>query len=241
VTTPFELKPARGGAGTVYGDALAGAEPGYLYLHGLGSVRTGEKSNSLLAHARAKGRSFLRIDQRGHGESAGQVGDITIGDITIGELVDDVQRLLEHTGPRLVIGSSLGGLVAAFAAAARPELVRGLCLLAPALGFLAELEHHLDADGRLWTSNGAAFQVTPRVLDDARRLDERSLPARLTMPTLVVHGTADEVVATRGSERFFAAIPHASKDLWLVPGGDHRLNTVAAEVWPRLDLLVDAG
>lgn len=232
MTTPFEIDPGRDGRVVVRGDALSGDAPGYLYLHGLGSVRQGEKSNSLLAHARSRGRAFLRIDQRGHGESAGQIGDITIG-----ELVQDVQALLERNGPRLVVGSSLGGLVAAFAAAARPELVHGLCLLAPALGFLADLERRLDDEGRLWTSNGAAFPVTQRVLEDARRLDEHLLPGRLSMPTLVVHGTADEVVPTRGSERFFAAIPHPAKELWLVPGGDHRLNTVAHEIWPRLDRL----
>lgn len=234
MTTPFELEIGDGGC--VRGDALAGRGPGYLYLHGLGSVRQGEKSASLFAHARAQGRACLRVDQRGHGESAGQIGQVTIG-----ELIADAQRVLERTGPQLVIGSSLGGLVAAFAAAARPDLVRGLCLLAPALGFVADLERHLDAEGKLWTSSGLGFHVADRVLADARLLQERDLPARLSMPVLLVHGTADAVVSTRSSQRFFAAIPHAAKDLWLVPDGDHRLNAVAAEAWHRFDRLVAAN
>jgi len=234
VTTPFELPVGDGD--TVRGDALAGDEPGYLYLHGLGSVRQGEKSNSLLVHARTCGRAFLRVDQRGHGASTGQIGEVTIG-----ELITDLQRVLERTGPRRIVGSSLGGLVAAFAAAARPELVAGLCLMAPALGFLTDLERHLDADGKLWTSNGIGFRVSARVLADARRLEERHLPEQLSMPVLLVHGTADTVVSQQNSERFFRAIPHAAKELWLVPDGDHRLNTVAAEVWPRLDNLIAAN
>jgi pimeloyl-ACP methyl ester carboxylesterase len=233
VTTPFELRLEHGGA--LRGDALAGADPGYLYLHGLGSVRTGEKSESLLAHATARGRAFLRYDQRSHGESPGRLGEVTIG-----ELVQDLVRVLEHTGPQLLFGSSLGGLVAAFAAAARPELVRGLGLLAPAFHFLGNLEHHLDANGRFWTGNGVGFVVAQHVLDDARQLDEAGLPGRLPMPVLLVHGTADEVVPHRRSERFFAALPQRQKELWLVPGGDHRLNAVAADIWVRLDRLIDA-
>lgn len=231
VTTPFELRVDNGHV--VRGDAAAGDEPGYVYVHGLGSARVGAKSESLLAHAQSHRRAFLRIDQRGHGESSG-----TLGVTTIGELIDDLQALLERTGPRRLVGSSLGGLVAAFAAAARPELVVGLCLLAPAFGSLHDIERRLDADGRMWTSNGIGFHVTQRVLDDARRLDERGLPARLPMPVFVVHGSADEVVPPRASERFVAAVPHALKDLWLVPGGDHRLDAAADGIWPRFDRLV---
>lgn len=234
MTAPFLLPLPSGSA--LRGDALPGREPGYVYLHGLGSVRAGEKSASLLRHAAERERAFLRIDQRGHGESPG-----TLGDVTIGELIADVQRLLDVTGPRVLVGSSLGGLVAAFAAAARPDLVPSLCLLAPAFGFVAGLERHLDAEGRLWTTEGKCFPVSERVLADARTLDEVALPQRLPMPVLVVHGAADDVVPPSASERFVAAIPHARKRLWLVPDGDHRLNTVAAEVWPRLDRLLDEG
>lgn len=227
-TRPFELD--LGAGERIAGDELPGDRPGYLYLHGLGSIRTGEKSDSLLAHARARGRAFLRVDLRGHGESSGRIGSVTIG-----ELIVDVQRLLERTGPVVVVGSSLGGLVGAFASAARPDLVRGLCLIAPALGFLANLERLLDPQGRMWTREGASFRVEPRVLADARQLDEDSLPGRLAVPTFIVHGTADDVVPHRASERFFAAIPAARKDLWIVAGGDHRLSGFAAATWPRLD------
>jgi pimeloyl-ACP methyl ester carboxylesterase len=219
----------------VVGDQLAGEPPPYVFLHGLGSVRAGEKSTSLLAHAARRGRAFLRFDLRGHGESSGRVGTIAVS-----ELIADTIHVLERTGPAVVVGSSLGGLVGAFAAAARPELVRGVALLAPAFGLLGSLADRLDADGRMGTRNGTTFVVEPRVLEDAKNLDERGLPARLGVPTLVVHGTADDVIPHRASERFFAAIPHPQKELWIVPGGDHRLNTVADAMWRRLDRLLES-
>jgi pimeloyl-ACP methyl ester carboxylesterase len=222
------------GAGErLVGDHLPGAGPGYLFLHGLGSVRAGEKSTSLLAHAAAHGRACTRFDFRGHGASSG-----TIGQVTVGELIADTVLVLERYGPAVVVGSSLGGLVGAFAAARRPDLVRGLALLAPALGFVADLDAHVDADGRMWTNQGFSFPLAPRVAADARTLDERALPALLRMPTLVVHGTADDTVSPADSERFFAALPGPRKSLWIVPGGDHRLNTVAGQIWARLDALL---
>ena len=227
---PFRLE--LGDGEFVVGDELPGSRPAYLFLHGLASVRAGEKSASLFAHAQATRRAAVRYDQRGHGESTGRLGRTLVSD-----LVHDVVRVLERTGPAIVVGASLGGLLGAHAAAARPDLVRALALLAPALGLMGNLAQRLDPMGRMWTAEGQGFLVEPRVLADAKALDERGLPARLQVPTLIVHGTGDDVIPHRASERFFDAIAHADKELWLVPGGDHRLNTVAAQIWPRIDRL----
>lgn len=217
----------------IVGDHIAGTTPGYLFLHGLGSTRLGEKSDSLMAWAAARGRAFTRIDFRGHGDSSG-----TIGQIMIGELIADVTLLLERFGPVVLVGSSLGGVVGAFATAQRRDLVTGLGLIAPALGFMHRLERSTDDQGRMWTTDGRSFVLHQHVIADAKALDERGLPRQLDVPTLVVHGDADEVVSHTRSRRFFAGLPHASKELWVVPDGDHRLSTVTGSIWERLDRLV---
>lgn len=227
----FELAVGAGGE-RVVGDRIAGAAPGYLFLHGLGSVRRGEKSTQLFAHARRRGRAAVRFDQRGHGESSGRIGDVTVS-----ELIADAMRMLDTLGPTIVVGSSLGGLVGAFAAAAHPD-VRGLALLAPALGFLPRMERRLDAARRMRTSSGLEFTVETRVVADAKTLDEAALPQRIAVPTLVVHGSADDVVPPSLGERFFAALRSERKQFWLVPGGDHRLNREFADVLPRMDELL---
>lgn len=229
-TEPFRLD--LGDDQFVVGDERPGDGPSYVFLHGLGSVREGEKSASLLEHARRRGRGFLRFDMRGHGESSGRLGQVAVT-----ELIADAERVLERTGPAVVVGSSLGGLVGAHVAARRPELVHHLALLAPAFGLMPRIRERLDEQGRMWTSNGDAFEVEARVIADAEALDERSLPQRLQVSTLLVHGTADDVIPHAVSERFHAAMAHADKHLWIVPDGDHRLNTVAAEIWRRIDEL----
>lgn len=229
----FTLEPAPGER--VVGEHLAGAGPCYLFVHGLGSVRKGEKSTALFAHAAARGRAALRYDQRGHGESTG-----TIGQVAVSELIADAGRMLDRAGPSILFGSSLGGLVSAFVAAQRPQDVRALVLLAPALGYVQRMKKRLDAQGRLRTSEGFAFPVAPHVLADAERLDEIELPTRLTMPVLLVHGTQDDIVPHVLSERFFQGIPHARKDFWLIDGGDHRLNREIADILARMERLLSA-
>jgi pimeloyl-ACP methyl ester carboxylesterase len=227
---PFRLE--LGGGQWLVGDELRGELPCHVFLHGLGSARAGEKSASLAIHAAGRGRACLRFDMRGHGESSGELGRVAVS-----ELIADAVRVLEYTGPATVVGSSLGGLIGAWVAATRPDLVQHLALLAPALGLLPNLTDHHDAHGMMATDDGQCFRIDAHVLDDAQRLDEAALPARLTVPTLLVHGTADDVIPWQVSERFFAAMPSRRKQLWLVPGGDHRLNAVAALIWQRLDEL----
>ncbi|MFO1076939.1 MAG: alpha/beta fold hydrolase [Planctomycetota bacterium] len=230
---PFRLAVA--GGHRLAGERGDGERPGYLFLHGLGATRGGEKSDPLLAHARSRGRAFARYDFRGHGDSTGVIGQVAIRD-----LIDDAIAVLEQVGPAAVVGSSFGGLIGAFAASRRPDLVAALALVAPAFGFLSNLERALDAEGRLWTVDGRCFPVAAAVLEDARTHDERALPGRLAMPVFVVHGDRDEVVPSRHSERFCAAVPHARKELWVVPGGDHRLDATTEQIWPRMDRVLFA-
>jgi pimeloyl-ACP methyl ester carboxylesterase len=229
-TQPFRIELADDHH--IVGDAREGNGPYYVFLHGLGSVRTGEKSESLREHAEARGQGFLRFDLRGHGESSGQLGRIPVS-----ELIADTIQVLERIGPCNLVGSSLGGLVSAHVAAARPDLVDRLALLAPAFGLMAKLGERLDAKGRMSTNEGISFEIEPHVLKDAKELGEHSLPARLKVPTLLVHGTADDVIPQIVSERFYAAMAYEHKKLWIVPDGDHRLNTVCTQIWRLIDEL----
>ncbi len=222
------LAPAPGERVVV--ERLAGTTPGYVFLHGLGSVRAGEKSAALLEHARRQERAFTRFDFRGHGESTG-----TIGVVTMSELLVDAGLVLDLAGPSILVGSSLGALVAAHLAAARPSQVRALALLAPAFGFLPRMRNRLDGHGRLRTSEGMEFIVHERALKDAASHDEAGLPQKLSMPVFLAHGTQDELVPCTLSQAFFDGLAQQSKELWLVPGGDHRLNHEIAAILARMD------
>ena len=88
---------------------------------------------------------------------------------------------------------------------------------------MPRIREHIDGDGVMHTAQGASFFVEPRVRDDAEALDERGLPARVAVPTLLVHGTADDVIPLQVSEWFFGAMSDPRKQLWVVPDGDPAL------------------
>lgn len=72
-----------------------------------------------------KGCRVLRFDQRGHGLS-----DVPEPPYAMGALIRDAERVMAHFGLRdaVVLGLSLGGLVAQGLAVKRLDLVRGLVL-----------------------------------------------------------------------------------------------------------------
>jgi 3-oxoadipate enol-lactonase len=72
-----------------------------------------------------RGVRLVRYDMRGHGLS-----DAPEGDYGMDDLVADVADLIEHLALRdvVVVGLSIGGLIAQGLAARRPDLVRALVL-----------------------------------------------------------------------------------------------------------------
>ncbi|MCG6568775.1 alpha/beta fold hydrolase [Tessaracoccus sp. ZS01] len=97
---------------------------------------------------------ILAVDQRGHGRSP-RFTDEELGRVPE-VLRDDVADVLRELGrPALVVGHSLGGLVAARVAQAYPELVRALVLEDP-----AKPAPHWEAAEREFARQQLAFVET---------------------------------------------------------------------------------
>lgn len=92
-----------------------------VLIHGLA------QDHRMWAHQQASlaGVSTVACDIRGHGETS--LGD---PDGTLSQLGGDLVAFLEHVGPATCAGFSLGGTVALWAAAERPDLVESVVALA---------------------------------------------------------------------------------------------------------------
>lgn len=110
-----------------------GAEAVCLLAHGLGE-HSGRYEG--LAHRLTERRfSLWALDHRGHGRSQGLRGDCR----SLEQLVEDFHRLVERARqeeprlPRIMVGHSLGGLIALAYAVRHPEAIRALAVSSPAL------------------------------------------------------------------------------------------------------------
>ncbi|GIH27330.1 hypothetical protein Aph01nite_56400 [Acrocarpospora phusangensis] len=98
-----------------------------VYVHGLAGSATNWTDLMALLAADVEG---FAVDLPGAGYSPAPAD----GDYSIGAHARAVVRLIEHVGPPVhLFGNSLGGAVSVRLAAARPDLVRSLTLVSPAL------------------------------------------------------------------------------------------------------------
>jgi len=219
---------------------LPGARDGVLIVHGLGEHAG--RYGPLAAWFNARGYAVRSYDQRGHGRSPGRRGALARPLELLDDLADVHDRFAASlAAPPLLLGHSMGGLVALRAVLDRRVSPRALVLSSPALrtwapaweqALAARLAHVLP---NLPLRSGLPFEalshdaavvrayrhdplrsgwITPRL---ARFIFEGgpyciAAAASLPMPTLLLVAGADRLVDARGS-RAFAAAAQASGQL----------------------------
>lgn len=137
---PFAGPPARRHNGRVHDAHIHRFGPAdgplVLALHGL----TGHGRRwAALAQRELPQVRMLAPDLRGHGRAG------SLPPWTFEQIVDDLLELL--TEPAVVLGHSFGGAVAIHLARRRPDLVRALVLLDPAIGLDPALLHEIAEAG----------------------------------------------------------------------------------------------
>jgi pimeloyl-ACP methyl ester carboxylesterase len=102
--------------------ARVGRGPAVVLLHSLGGDRTEWADETARL---AKTHTVIAIDLPGHGESAAPAR------VDVAEVAEQVVAVLraEKATPAVLIGHSMGGLVAAHVAASAPSLVRALVVV----------------------------------------------------------------------------------------------------------------
>jgi pimeloyl-ACP methyl ester carboxylesterase len=202
-----------------------------IYVHGFASSQRGEKAVYFAERFLARGDAYLTFDLRGHGESSG-----TMAELTVTRALADVETVLAWARERfariVVIGSSLGGQLAAWAAARNPDVIAANLLIAPAFAFYENRVRDLGPDGeaRLRAEGYAIIRnewvtttIGRELVEDAVGYGlDRLLPDYRT-PTLILHGTEDTTVPIAGSVEFVRRSTARPLELVAIAGGDHRL------------------
>jgi len=203
-----------------------------LYCHGFGSVRNGEKVLHLGATLAAHGATLIAPDLRGHGDSEGDFGSITL-ERSIADLVRCAELPAFRDAPRRMLGgSSFGALTALWTAVENPALAESLFLLAPAFGFVERHAAALSQEERERWSGGEPLTVEkewftvdlePAIYHETKRRPVADLARRLDRAALIVHGKHDESVPLDAVLDFVRACDAPGLELHVVGDGDHRL------------------
>jgi alpha-beta hydrolase superfamily lysophospholipase len=206
-----------------------GPHPAVVVLHGAGSQK--ENHADFARAAINHGFVALTFDNRGHGESEGELGP---------RVVADVQRLVRMLADRsevdarriAVRGSSMGGLLALHVAAVSDEVAAVVAICPASEQMMLEDMRNVargeppPAGSALQSIRADAAALVPWLEEhDVRQLVELIGPK----PLLLVHARGDEVVPHELSEELYerAAEP---KRLLLLDGGDHRSAQHDAEI-----------
>ena len=166
------------------------------------------------------------------------IPDLAAGDFERLTISRQLQIVEKHLGgsPAVLFGSSLGGYLAALAAARHPDQVPKLVLLAPAFGFRDLWTRELGQEKLAeWRKNGTIsvfhygegreVPLAFNLMEDAAQFE--AFP-EIRQPGLLFHGVDDPLVPIEQSRRLVASQPH----LRLVEfKSGHELTDVLDEMW----------
>ena len=198
-----------------------------LYFHGFASGPASTKATLLQTRLAALGHRLAVPDL---------APDFTHQTIT-NQLA--IAAALLGPEPAILMGSSLGGYLAALVAARMPERVRALVLLAPAFAFAPRWEAQLGLEVmEHWRHHGVMpvmhygrerdELLSVELLDDARRYPDEPDPRA---PALVIAGRYDDAVPLASVEEFAAKRPE--RELVVYDAG-HQLTEVLEPMWERI-------
>ncbi len=209
------------------------SDPGIVFLGGFGSDMEGTKALRLERWAAKRGRSFLRFDYTGHGQSSGRFEDGCIGDWSA-DAFDAIQKLT--SGPQLLVGSSMGGWIALLLARRCPEKIMALVGIAAAPDFTDDFERNRLTQEQLRevTDTGKVelpseysdqpMVVTRKLLQDGPRNFVLNAPLCLPFPVRFLQGTADEDVEQSTAIRLLNHAEGPDMRLVMVKDADHRFS-----------------
>ena len=178
----------RDGVALAYDDTGGHGRTPLVFLHGLSSARS---TWARFVPAFATDHRVLTLDHRGHGESAHAPSTYTL-DHYGPDAVDFCERVVGE--PAVLIGHSLGGVVAHAVAWSRPDLVRGVLLEDPPL-YVGERD---PADNSFTTIFALMRQVIIDLQSRSAALEEYEA-MMASAPTRTGDGTIADLLGEEGT------------------------------------------
>ena len=191
------------------------SKPIIILVHGFHSSKNTKSFFQIRELLEKKNISTFRFDIYGHGESEGLFENITIS-----EAVDDILQVIEflkNQGYKRIglLGSSFGGNASIIVATKTNDLFV-LALKSPVSNYLErthkllskqEIKEWKEKGYRMIEDDGEKYKVNYDYYDDFKNNDGYKVAPKITVPTLIIHGDADESVPVEQSIKISKLIP----------------------------------
>lgn len=225
-----------------------------VLAHGMSEY--GGRYDPLARFLASRGVAVHTLDHRGHGRSGGETG--TVEDF--GYFLDDLSAFLrmvreeEPAGPLVLLGHSMGGLIATACVLEREPKPDLFVLSGPAIVPIMEPGGRVIDATRLSRDpeQQKAYLEDPLILRE--RVQESLFlqlamgigllvgrAAEIAMPLLLIHGTEDRLCSAEGAEMYVRSSGSADVTVKLYEGGRHEMfnetnrDEVFADLWAWLD------
>jgi len=176
----------------------------------------------------SNGFGVLRFDFTGLGESEGDFSDSNFSG-NVEDLIAAVDYLEEtYTAPTLIIGHSLGGAAAIYAAAESSSIKAVATIGAPSNP--KHVQHLLQSSIAEINTNGKAvvnlsgrdFTIKKQFLDDLNTKSLVDTVGNMRKPILILHSPQDTTVEIKNAQEIYLAAHHP-KSFISLDGADHLL------------------
>jgi len=216
-----------------------GSKTVVVLCHGFASNKNSNTSKRLEKEMNNKGYATFRFDFYGHGESEGEFGNITLTE-AVNDTIQAVELVRGKGYEKIgLVGSSFGGM-AAWLAAAKVKDLFVLALRCPVSDYLGKLVAQRDV--KKWKEQGyldykchdGIKKLAYAFFEDTEKYTGHKEATKITAPTIIIHGDADESVPVEQSKKLSEVIKHCT--LHILPGADHRFSK---DFEKMIKLLVD--
>ncbi len=203
--------------------------PFVLFAH----VFTGSKNLLAAKHiSRAltmNGFGVMRFDFTGLGESEGDFSETNFSS-NVEDLQDAAAYLAEHyEAPSVIVGHSLGGAAAIFAAGKIPSIKAVVSVGAPSYPehvthLLSDKTAEIEKRGMAQVNiGGRKFCIKKQFLDDLRSQEHETVIKNLNKGLLVMHSPQDKIVGIENAANIYKLARHP-KSFVSIDGADHMLS-----------------
>ncbi len=201
---------------------------GAIFCHGLYSSKDAYKIVNMAEYIVKAGYDLLTFDFSCAGESGGDFKELSVL-----QEVEDLRAAVDFLISRGInafhlIGSSMGGVVAAIFSAERHSLLKSLSLIATPAKLPGLLDKILPVEKIPFLSDEGSTEVEGipvgnRFFKEALHIDMEARLGSIRVPTLILHGIKDALVDVSNAE-YMSRMIQSEKSIFIIEGGEHHLN-----------------